>query len=142
MQALTPRATWDGFHTLPHPRGGRPWTASAKLPESALNCCSSSPATPQHFCWNKSSQAGSTTSLCAFCDTSSLTCAACSGRAQQPCPPRSVLITRGSGAGRAPFSTTAQQGLAAQESRPALAKPEAEVGIKSHSIQKNPGWER
>lgn len=56
------------------------------------------PRTPQHFYWNKSSQAGSTTSLCALCDSSSLTCAACSGKAEQPCPPRSVLITRGSSA--------------------------------------------
>lgn len=58
----------------------------------------------------------------AFCDNSSPTRAACSGGAQQPCPPIPVFITRGSGTVRALSSTAALQALAAEEPQSCLSQ--------------------
>lgn len=88
-----------GFHALPHHPGGRVWTASTDEPPTLVGTAAA--LTPEHhstFIGINQARLAQPLPCAAFCDNSSLTRGACSGRAEQPCPPISVLITRGSAA--------------------------------------------
>lgn len=96
----SPSTSWDGFHALLHHPGGKIMDSQCQYTsDSGQNGCCSSPKTPHGtFIGINRARLAQPLPCAAFCDDSSLTRTACSGRAEQPCPPISVLMTHGSGA--------------------------------------------